>query len=58
MQDVFEILSIFILVVSSVLGFASGTHEALNTGQCNHVMIAHYHPARILACELFKVRFK
>ena len=52
-------LALFSLVlISSVFGVMFGVGTALLYGRCDYTRLIEYHPAHVVACELFRDRRK
>jgi hypothetical protein len=57
LEDTVGLLSL-VFLVTSIVAFVYGACEATPpTNGCEYQSIVAYHPARILACELFKQRW-
>lgn len=59
-REEFLLLSLCVLAVfiaTSVFAFVFGATTAVHSKDCEYKTVISYHPARILACELFKERW-
>jgi len=52
----------FVLIMtalfSTVAGSIFGVAQSVRTGDCKYHRLIQFHPAYVISCELFKVRFE